>query len=239
MSTEAFRNLEYMFSESARHLRILADYGYAEDVFYRENVKDTIVIFGSARIIPEQKDRPAHKLIRYYHDTVELARLITEWGKSISNSKQQNRLLICTGGGPGIMEAGNRGAKLAGGRSISLNIYLPFEQVPNPYSDPQLTLHFHYFFIRKLWFVHLAEGVVVMPGGFGTADELFETLTLIQTHRARKIPVVLYGSEFWKKLINFPMFVEYGLIDEKDLEIFHYADTPQEAFEYLKKNVRV
>jgi hypothetical protein len=239
MNTEAFCNLDFMFSEAARHIRILADYAYAEDIFFKEKVKDTIVIFGSARILPDRENHPTSKLLRYYHETVELARLITKWGMEISTHGTHDRLLVCTGGGPGIMEAGNRGAKEAGGRSISLNIVLPFEQVPNSYSHPKLTINFHYFFIRKLWFIHLAEGVVVMPGGFGTADELFETLTLIQTHRARKIPVVLYGTEFWKKVIDFSVFVEYGLIDKEDLNIFHFSDSVEDTFEYLKKNVKV
>jgi uncharacterized protein (TIGR00730 family) len=239
MNTEAFRNLDFMFSEAARNIRIMADYSYAEDVFYKEKVKDTIVIFGSARIIPDRPDHPATKLIRFYDETVQLSEMITRWGQEISTPGIHDRLLVCTGGGPGIMEAGNRGAKQAGGRSISLNIHLPYEQYPNPYSDPKLTFHFHYFFIRKLWFVHLAEAVVVMPGGFGTVDELFETLTLIQTHRAKKIPVVLYGPGFWNQLVNFDTFVEYGLIDKEDLELFHISDSPQDTLDFLQKHVRV
>ncbi|MCB1177219.1 MAG: TIGR00730 family Rossman fold protein [Leptospiraceae bacterium] len=236
---EAFRNLDFMISEEARHLRILADYSYAETIFEKEKIKDTIVIFGSARINPEKKDNKQYKLANYYEDTMEIARLLTEWSISISTNEKQDRLIICTGGGPGIMEAGNRGAKRGGGRSIALNITLPHEQYPNPYVDEKLSFNFHYFFIRKLWFVHLAKAVIAMPGGFGTIDELFETLTLIQTKRAQKKPVVLYGSDFWKKLINFQVLVDNGLIDEEDINLFHFSDSVEDTIQYLKTKISI
>jgi uncharacterized protein (TIGR00730 family) len=236
---EAFRNLDFMISEQARHLRILADYSFAESIFEKEKIKDTIVIFGSARIDPEKTDRLSHKMAKYYEDTVEISRLLTEWSLSISRTEKQERLIICTGGGPGIMEAGNRGAKRGGGRSIALNITLPHEQYPNPYVDPSLTFNFHYFFIRKLWFVHLAKAVIAMPGGFGTIDELFETLTLIQTKRTQKKPIVLYGIEFWKKLIDFSLLVDNGLIDPDDINLFHFSDSVEDTVWYLKERIQL
>jgi uncharacterized protein (TIGR00730 family) len=237
MIPEAFRNYEFLNSDQARHIRILSDYSYAESVMEKEKILDSIVIFGSARIRTNIDNPNKSKLSKYYDDTVAISKMLTEWSISLSSPGIQDRMIICTGGGPGIMEAGNKGAWLAGGRSIALNIKLPHEQSANPFVVPGLTFTFHYFFIRKLWFVQMAKAVVVMPGGFGTIDELFETLTLIQTNRSKKIPVVLYGSDFWKKLVNFDLLLEYELIEEQDLNLFKFLDEPNEVVDYLKQNI--
>ena len=236
MTPEAHKNSDFLGSAEARHLRILADYSYAESILDKENIHDTVVIFGSARIHPTSTGKKKD-LIKYYEETVTIAKTLTEWSLSISTPGNQDRLLVCTGGGPGIMEAGNKGAWLAGGRSIALNIKLPHEQYPNPFVVPGLTFTFHYFFIRKLWFMSIAKAVIVMPGGFGTVDELFESLTLIQTKRSHKIPVVLYGTEFWKHVINWNYLLEHELIDESDLKLFYFSDSPEDTIEYLKKTI--
>src|SRR3984893_12441942 len=165
---------------------------------------------------------------------MELARLVTEWSRSLAGE----RLIVCTGGGPGIMEAANRGAALAGGRSVGLNIGLPHEQHPNPYITPELGFEFHYFFMRKLWFAHLARALVAFPGGFGTFDELFEILTLAQTRKlSRSIPVFLYGSAYWKEVVNFEALVRHGTIAAEDLQLFEFVDEPRAAFELIKMRI--
>jgi uncharacterized protein (TIGR00730 family) len=236
MTPEAHKNQDFLESDDARHLRILADYSYAESILEKENIQDTIVIFGSARIHPIATGKKKN-LSKYYDETVAISKSLTEWSLSISTPGLQDRLLICTGGGPGIMEAGNKGAWLAGGKSIALNIKLPHEQYPNPFVLPGLTFTFHYFFIRKLWFMSLAQAVIVMPGGFGTIDELFETLTLIQTKRASKIPVVLYGSNFWNHVIHWQYLLDNELIEESDLELFYISDSVEDTIAYLKKTI--
>ncbi|MCB1192708.1 MAG: LOG family protein [Leptospiraceae bacterium] len=257
MNKKSFRNIDYLESEDARDLRILSEYNYPHSEFIKKNVKDTIVMFGSARIKeasnikqmildleskePQSKELKLLKnlasLSNFYDDARELSKMITEWGIKISNHKEEKRLLVCTGGGPGIMEAGNRGAKEAGGTSVALNISLPLERT-NPYTDPELSFDFHYFFMRKLWFLYLSKGVVVFPGGFGTIDELFETLTLIQTNKNEKnIPILLYGKKFWEGVINFSALVEYMLISENDMKLIHFVDSPIDAFNLLKENV--
>jgi uncharacterized protein (TIGR00730 family) len=169
---------------------------------------------------------------RYYEDTVELARLLTSWSKTLNSD---NRFVVCSGGGPGIMEAANRGARHAGGPTIGLNISLPFEQFANPYISRGLSFEFHYFFMRKFWFVYLAKALVVFPGGFGTLDELMELLTLLQTEKLKKrLGVVVYGSSYWKKVLNFDEMVRQGVVSRADLRLFKFLDTPQEAFEYLR-----
>ncbi len=174
---------------------------------------------------------------RYYEDAVELARLITEWSKSLGDANG-HRFVVCSGGGPGIMEAANRGAAKAKGLSIGLNISLPYEQKPNPYISDELIFEFHYFFMRKFWFVYLAKALVIFPGGYGTLDELFEVLTLLQTRKIKKKMIVLvYGSEYWRKIINFDAMVEHGVIDKDDLKLFKFVDSPIEAFEYLKNEL--
>ena len=172
-------------------------------------------------------------MARYYDDAVTLAERLTKWSKGIPERKR--RFVVCSGGGPGIMEAANRGAAQAGGYSIGLNISLPFEQMPNPYQTRELSFEFHYFFIRKFWFVYLAKALVVFPGGFGTLDELFEILTLVQTRKtAKKIPIVLYGEEFWKEVVRFDSLVKWGTISREDLDLFHFANNVDTAFEYIR-----
>lgn len=176
-------------------------------------------------------------MAKYYEDAVELARLITEWSKSLGDTNGY-RFVVCSGGGPGIMEAANKGASKAKGLSIGLNISLPYEQKPNPYITDGLEFEFHYFFMRKFWFVYLAKALVIFPGGYGTLDELFEVLTLLQTKKVRKKMVVLiYGTEYWRKIINFEAMVEHGVIDRDDVKLFRFVDSPIEAFEYLKNEL--
>jgi uncharacterized protein (TIGR00730 family) len=189
-----------------------------------------VVFFGSARI---QEDGP---LGQYYKDARTLAGMVTTWAKTFR--ERTYRFVVCSGGGPGIMEAANRGAMDARGKTIGLNIGLPFEQFPNPYITRELNFEFHYFFMRKFWFAYLSKALVVFPGGFGTMDELFEILTLAQTKKlAKKMTIVLYGSAFWKEIINFDALVKYGTIAEKDLELFHFADTPEAAMEILRESL--
>lgn len=226
----AYKNEAFLNTSDARPLRILAEYIEPLSHFRRERIRDTVVFFGSARIT---EDGP---LGRYYQDGRTLARLITEWSDSLANSSR--RFVICTGGGPGIMEAGNRGAMDAGGKTIGLNIGLPFEQWPNPYITPSLSFDFNYFFMRKFWFAYLAKALVVFPGGFGTMDELFELLTLTQTRKlAKEISILLYGTEFWNEVINFRALARLGMISESDLTLFKTADDPQTAFEILRDDL--
>lgn len=253
---KAYSDEKFLKSPAARVLRIAAEYMEPQYRFRTENVRDTVVFYGSARLLPkseaakrlnalkklkkpsEQKIKDAEtdlEMSRYYEDTVKLSKMITEW-----SIKQEpgNRFVICSGGGPGIMEASNRGAKKAGGKSIGLNISLPFEQNPNPYITPALNFEFHYFFMRKFWFAYLAKALVIMPGGFGTLDELFELLTLVQTKKIRKkMPIVVYDKKFWNKIVNFQEMADKRLIDEDDLKLFYVAETVEEAFDYLKNEL--
>jgi len=223
----AYLNDKFLHSPDARALRILAEYLEPLAHFRREKIRDTVVFFGSARL---GEDGP---LARYYHEARELARMLTAWADQFTNSTY--RFVVCSGGGPGIMEAANRGAQDAQGKTVGLNIGLPFEQLPNPFITPELNFEFHYFFIRKFWFAYLSKALVVFPGGFGTMDELMELLTLTQTQKlAKKITIVLYGSPYWKEIINFEALVKYDMISPEDLDLFQYADDPQEAFEILK-----
>ncbi len=226
----AYENAAFLDSDEGRPLWILAEYLQPLQAFAREKIQDTIVFFGSARL---REDGP---LGRYYKDARELARLVTEW--SLSLPFEARRFIVCSGGGGGIMEAANRGAVDAGGRTIGLNIGLPHEQRPNPYITPGLGFEFRYFFTRKLWFAHLARGMVAFPGGFGTPDELWEILTLSQTKKiARPIPVLLYGRSYWQEIINFEALLRHGMISAQDLELFCYVETPEEAFAALKKGI--
>jgi len=223
----AYKNEAFLESANARPIRILAEYLEPLSHLEREKIRDTIVFFGSARI---HEQGP---MARYYEDARTLARMLTEWSDGLENSAR--RFVICTGGGPGIMEAGNRGAQDAGGKTIGLNIGLPFEQLPNPYITPELSFEFHYFFMRKFWFAYLAKALVVFPGGFGTLDELAETLTLVQTQKLqKKIVILLYGTSFWKEVLNFDALIKYGTISEADLNLFSYADDPETAFNVLR-----
>lgn len=226
----AYRNQAFLDTSEARPLRILSEYLEPLKQFRDEKIRDTIVFFGSART-PEMGAAG-----RYYQEARQLARMITEWSDSLANSTR--RFVICTGGGPGIMEAANRGAMDAGGKTIGLNIGLPFEQRPNPFITPELCFEFHYFFMRKFWFAYLAKALVVFPGGFGTLDELTEILTLVQTQRLeKKIVIVLYGASFWKEVLNFEALVRHGMISESDLDLFHFADDPLAAVDILKEGL--
>ncbi len=224
----AYKDEAFLDSEAARPLRILAEYLEPLEVFRREKIRDTIVFFGSARL------SATGPLGRYCEEARELARLVTLWSKSLPT--HTHRYIVCTGGGGGIMEAANRGASEAGGRTVGLNIGLPHEQRPNPYVSRDLSFEFHYFFMRKLWFAHLARALVVFPGGFGTLDELTEILTLAQTGKLqRSIPVLIYGSAYWKEVINFDALVRHGTISAEDLKLFEYVDDPQSALALLQR----
>jgi len=259
----AYENKKFLNSPEGRILRILAEYQEPLARFRRERIQDTIVFFGSARFHSQSHadealqvlERPHAatlapaeererlrlakadvEMARYYEDARKLAFLVTLWTKSIS--QQRHRFVICTGGGPGIMEAANRGATEAGGKTIGMNINLPFEQMPNSYITPELNFEFHYFFMRKLWFAYLAKALVVFPGGFGTFDELFELLTLSQTEKlAKRVCIVIYGKDYWDRVVNFQALVDAGTISPKDLDLFHWANTPEEAFDYLRKDL--
>jgi uncharacterized protein (TIGR00730 family) len=223
----AYHDPGFLDDDDGRPLRILAEYLHPMSVFRRERVRDTIVFFGSARL---REDGP---LGRYYAEARELARSLTEWSKGLPQGSR--RFIVCSGGGGGIMEAANRGASDAAGRTIGLNIGLPHEQRPNPYITRELSFEFHYFFMRKLWFSHLARALVVFPGGFGTLDELMEILTLAQTQKIeRAIPVVLYGTTYWKEIINWDALVRHGVIDAADLGLVKWADDPATALGILQ-----
>ncbi len=259
----SYKNVEFLTSPDGRVVRILSEFLEPQHRFRRHRVKDTIVFFGSARIKSKtearlnfkqieatirssRKPSPLHtrklhdakvalSMSKYYEDTVELARLLTEWSKTL---KQSNRFIVCSGGGPGIMEAANKGAFKAKGKSIGMNISLPFEQFANRYITKGLSLEFHYFFLRKFWFAYLAKALVVFPGGFGTLDELMEILTLLQTEKIKKkMTVVIYGSEYWNKIIDWEQMVAHGVVARSDLKLFKFLDSPKEAFEYLKKSL--
>ncbi len=246
---KAYRNEDFINSRDARPLRILAEYLEPEARFRDQQIADTIVFQGSARTLPVDvataalKDAEANggdvekarmdvTMARYYEDARELARRLTEWSKELKGNNR--RFVICTGGGPGIMEAANRGASEAKGLNVGLTISIDTNEFPNEYITRQLALEFHYFFMRKYWFNYLAKAVVVMPGGFGTLDEIFELLTLIQTGKIKKpLPTILFGTEYWDSVINFDALARYGTIDPADLDIFHRTDSVDDAFEYL------
>ena len=249
---KAYKNLDFLNSRDARIIRILAEFLEPLRRFRDEKIKDTIVFFGSARIRPRNTARSQlRKLVRanapsskikqagidlemskYYEDTAELAYLLTQWSMKL---KPQRRFVVCSGGGPGIMEAANLGASRAKGLSIGLNISLPFEQYPNKHISRQLNFEFHYFFMRKFWFAYLAKALVIMPGGFGTIDEFFEILTLVQTKKIKKkMPIVLYDANFWEEIIDLKHLHKKGLISRNDLGLFKLVNSVNEAFEYLK-----
>ncbi len=223
----AYKNEKFLDAPDARSLRILSEYLYPLAQLRKEKIQDTIVFFGSARTF---EDGPNGK---YYNAARELARRITHWSDHLENSAR--RFVVCSGGGPGIMEAANRGARDAGGKTIGLNIGLPFEQRPNPYITPELCFEFHYFFMRKFWFAYMAKALVVFPGGYGTLDELTEILTLVQTQKLlKKMVVILYGSAFWKEILNFDALVKHGMIAEEDLKLFCFADDVDTAMQLLE-----
>jgi len=249
---KAYKNQGFLFSRDARTIRILAEYLEPQSRFNHYNVTDTVVFFGSSRARPLEeatselglaerqgdpeaieRARRAVTLGRFYEDARTLARLLTQWSKGLQLPSR--RFIACSGGGPGIMEAANRGASDAAGISVGLGISLPVEPTGNRYITRELAFEFHYFFMRKFWFVYLAKALVVFPGGFGTMDELFELLTLVQTRKLNKpMPLVLYGEEFWKDVLQFDALVRWGTISKDDLGLFHLSSEPEEAFEYLK-----
>ena len=222
-----YLDLAFLDSEEARPIRILAEYLEPLGRFKAQNIQDTVVFFGSARM-PEGT--------RYYEEARELARRLTTWSQTLDSS--HHRFVVTSGGGPGIMEAANRGAQEAGGKTVGLNIKLPFEQVANPYISEGLHFEFHYFFMRKFWFAYLAKSLVIFPGGFGTLDEMFEILTLMQTEKlAKQIQIILYGTEYWDQILDFTPMTEWGAIEAKDLRLLTRANTPVEAFNLLKAHL--
>jgi len=258
----AYLNAAFLQSNEARPIRILSEYLEPLRRFKDQKIQDTVVFFGSARVdsreraevalkslrargvpvadekyeVELQKSRKAVEWARYYEEARELARLLTTWSGTLQS--ENHRFVVTSGGGPGIMEAANRGAHEAGGKTIGLNIRLPFEQDANPYITEGLQFEFHYFFMRKFWFAYLAKALVIFPGGFGTCDELFEILTLAQTDKlSKKIAVILYGSDFWDQVLSLKPMVEWGAIAEQDVELLQRADAPADAFEQLRDHL--
>lgn len=257
---KAYKNLDFLTSADARTIRILSEFYEPESRFKKNNIMDTVVFFGSARIKSEKeakkqlrelknsekKSKRGYKTIltqaekalemsRYYEEAVELARKLTEW--SLTLTKEHSRFIVCSGGGPGIMEAASKGAKLGGRSGVGMNISIPFEQYVNEYIDPKLAFEFHYFFMRKFWLVYLAKALVVFPGGFGTLDEMMEVLTLMQTGKIKKeMKVIIYDEKFWKDVMNFDALIDYGVISKKDLKLFDFCNTVDEAFELIRNH---
>lgn len=256
----AFTDDDFLMQDELRHVRLQLEYLKPQLLLEQHKVKATVVVFGSARFVsPEQaaillqqaQQQLAHaqeepsllagaeeslliakrqvKNSRYYQQAQRFAELVTEH----SLQCPKTALMIISGGGPGVMEAANRGAYHAGGKSIGLNIVLPHEQMPNPYITPEFCFQFHYFAIRKMHFLQRARALVAFPGGFGTLDELFETLTLLQTGKANRVPVVLFDEQFWRRLINFDLLVEEGLIHPRDLELIQFVDTAEQAWQHI------
>lgn len=250
---KAYKNTSFLDSRAARPLRILAEYLEPQARFERFQVRDTIVFFGSARICSPEvaaaelqaaqqqggdlaQAESRQRLSRYYQDARELAKRLTEWSKNLKG--QERRFVICTGGGPGIMEACNRGASDAKGVNIGLTISIPVAEFENTYVTRGLGFEFHYFFMRKFWFTYLAKAVVVMPGGFGTLDELFEVMTLIQTLKMKKrLPVVLFGTQFWEEVIDFDALARHGMVKPEDLTLFYRTDSVDEAYAFVTREL--
>jgi len=248
-AVKAYENERFLTGPDARPLRILSEYLEPETRFQELKVRDTIVFFGSARILPrdlaEAEVAAAERgegdsavarsrlaMSRYYEDTRELARRLTLWSKSLSGTER--RFVVCSGGGPGIMEAANRGASEARGENVGLNISLPFEQTENPYITRRLSFEFHYFFMRKFWFSYLAKAMVIMPGGFGTLDEFMEIVTLVQTKKITKpMPIVLYGTDYWNEVLHFEPMLKHGMISPEDLTLFFRTDSVDQAFAHV------
>jgi uncharacterized protein (TIGR00730 family) len=233
----AYQNDAFLESPPARMLRVECELMEPEIRLHANGVRHTIVFFGSARIRPPELakgDPILERMAKYYTGAEELAFKLAHYASHLPDEK---KFLLCSGGGPGIMEATNRGAYEAGQRSVAFGISLPFEQSLNRYATPELSFNFHYFFIRKFWFFFLTRALVVFPGGFGTMDEMFEMLTVIQTRKATKhVPVLLYGSEFWNEVVNIPALAKWGTISKDDLDMFKIVDSPEEAFEHIKKD---
>jgi uncharacterized protein (TIGR00730 family) len=258
----AYHHPEFLESADARPIRILSEYLEPLQRFKDQKIQDTVVFFGSARVdsreraelalatlrargVQDAKEQYEAELTRsrrrvewakYYEEARELAKQLTSW--SLALQSENHRFVVTSGGGPGIMEAANRGAREAGGKTIGLNIRLPFEQGANQYITEGLHFEFHYFFMRKFWFAYLAKALVIFPGGFGTCDELFEILTLVQTDKlSKRIGVILYGRDFWDEVLDFKPLIEWGAIAEKDMGLIHFADTPAEAFDQLRDHL--
>ena len=251
---KAYKNERFLTSRAARSVRMLAEFEEPRTRFEKYDIKDTIVFFGSARILPRDvaiKNLEAARahggdvktaeralgMSRYYEEARLLAGRLTEWSKGLNDPTR--RFVVCSGGGPGVMEAANRGASEAKGLNIGLNISLPFEQSENPFITRELAFEFHYFFMRKFWFVYLAKAIVIFPGGFGTMDEFFEVLTLVQTKKLRKpMAVVLYGKEYWGDVLNLDAMVKWGTIEPADLDLFLFTDSVDEAFAYVTERMQ-
>jgi uncharacterized protein (TIGR00730 family) len=246
--TKAYQDPGFLNSKDARALRILSEYLEPKSRFDHHRVDDTIVFMGSARIksrdaaehmLREAKDakereraQTALKMSAYYEAARELATRLTTWSKELD--RVERRFVVCTGGGPGIMEAANRGAAEARGLNVGLTISIPVEEFDNPYVTRELSFHFHYFFMRKFWFAYLAKAVIVFPGGYGTLDELFELLTLVQTRKMRKpMPIVLFGTEYWREVIDFDALARHGTIDPEDIELLHRTDSVDDAYDWI------
>ena len=250
---KAYLKESFLTSSDARPLRLLAEYLEPRGRFDRYNIDDTIVFMGSARLVSrEQADaelraaesgagdlaraRERLAMSRYYEDARELARRLTEWSKQLED--EERRFVVCTGGGPGIMEAANRGASEAKGLNVGLTISIPVEEFDNRYVTRELSFHFHYFFMRKFWFAYLAKALLVFPGGFGTLDELFEILTLRQTRKMKKhLTVILFGTQYWDEVIDFDALVRHGAINREDLQLFHRTDSVDEAYEITTREL--
>lgn len=234
LTDKAYKNLEFLVSSEARTLRILSEYLEPLSRLHKLKVNTTVLFLGSSRANPDEKDS---MLSHYYWQAEELSFRLVKW--AIKLKPKGKNFVICTGGGPGIMEAANRGASRAGGKSIGMNISLPLEQPLNPYISPELSFVFHYFFMRKFWLVYKAKAVVAFPGGFGTLDEVFETLTLVQTGKIPKddIVILLYGEEYWREVIKFDAFLKHKAIEPHDLGIFSFASNPRQAFSFLKERL--
>jgi len=234
LPVKAYKNLEFLISREARVIRILSEYLEPLKRLRDFKINNTVLFFGSARINPKNSDS---KLIPYYKEAEELAFKLAKW--AIDLKKNGKNFVICTGGGGGFMEAANKGASKAGGKSIGMNISLPKEQHPNLYISPELGFEFHYFFMRKFWLAYKARAIIAFPGGFGTLDEIFEILTLVQTEKICKddIYIMLYGEKYWREIVDFEALVKYKTISREDLDLFHFSSDPEDAFLILKKNL--
>jgi len=258
---KAYEDSDFLYSSDGRSVRILTEFLQPRSKFRKHKIMDTIVFFGSARLVSKRdalkeynkikslnpkstenftaRLREAQRLVnmsRYYEDAVELSRRLTEWSMNLET--MANRFIICTGGGPGIMEAANKGAKKAGGYSIGLNISIPYEQFINKYVTPDLSFEFHYFFMRKFWFAYLSKAFIIFPGGFGTMDELFEVVTLIQTAKMKKkLAMVIYDENYWRNIINFDGLVEQGMISKSDINLFSMCSNVDDAYNIIIKHL--
>ena len=237
-SPKAYRNRAFLDSKDARSLRILAEYLEPKSRLEHYAVDDTIVFMGSARILPPEKaqSEAEREMSVYYQAARELAFRLTQWSKDLD--PKERRFVVCTGGGPGIMEAANRGAAEARGVNVGLRISIPIGEGENPYITRELAFRFHYFFMRKFWFAYLAKAVIVFPGGFGTLDELFELLTLVQTRKMTKpMPIVLFGTAYWREVVNFDALVRHGTVDAKDLDLVHWTDSVDDAYAWIVRQL--